>query len=396
MTIQIDSQLLHTLLCELVCIDSVNPTLVPGADGEKEAAEFLCGFLRRHGIRVELQEAAPGRPNVVAWLGPTAEVGKDGKPRAALAVLAHLDTVGAGDMPDPFTPIERDGRLYGRGALDIKSGVAAMAAAAIAVASSGITLEKPVLLAGVVDEECDSIGTTALLERVTADCAVVLEPTNLQLVIAHKGYAWFEVTTQGRAAHGSLPSEGRDAIRMVSRVLQVLDEREAQLRAVPPHPLLGHASLHASLINGGQELSSYPAACCLQFERRMVPGESELSIAAEFKSRLEQIQAQVPGFAATLRSLGSRPAYEISPDAPIVRATARAIRTITGEVSLAGMAPWTDTALLAQAGIPGVVFGPEGRGLHGREEYVELASVDTCSRVLSELMLAFAASKNLG
>ncbi len=389
-----DREILQTLLRDLVAIDSVNPTLVPGANGEKAASEFLQAFFRQHRIPAELQEAAPGRPNVVAWLGPAPAIEADGKARAALAILAHIDTVGAGDMPGPFTPLVRDGRLYGRGALDIKSGVAAMAAAAVAVARSGFALEKPALLAAVVDEECDSIGTAALLERVTADGAVVLEPTGLQLVIAHKGFAWFEVTTHGRAAHGSLPSEGKDAIRSMGRVLGALDRIEAQLRARSPHPLLGHASLHASLITGGQELSSYPAACRMQYERRLLPGETEPSAREELDERLKELRAADPEFSATFRSLGSRRAYEISPEAPIARAAAAAIHSITGAVRVAGMAPWTDTALLAAAGIPGIVFGPSGRGLHGREEYVELASVETCARVLAELIRAVCSSRN--
>ncbi len=386
MTPQIDRALLHAILRDLVAIESVNPTLVPGAKGEKSAAQFLCKFLQQHHIRAELQEAAPDRPNVVAWLGPEPSAGAGGKRRAALALLAHIDTVGAGDMPQPFTPIEKEGRLYGRGALDIKCGVAAMVAAALAVARDGLALEKPLLLAAVVDEECDSIGTSALLERVTADCAVVLEPTDLQLVIAHKGYAWFEVVTHGRAAHGSMPAEGKDAIRMMGSVLQKLDGVEASLRAQTPHALLGHASLHASLISGGQELSSYPAECRLQYERRLLPRETERSAGEELGQCIAELRAADPEFAASVRLLGARSAYEISPDAPLARAAAAAIRAVMGEVRVAGMAPWTDTALLAAAGIPGVVFGPAGRGLHGREEYVELASVDACARVLAQLI----------
>ncbi len=385
---EIDRALLHALLRDLVAIDSVNSTLVPGAQGEKAAAEFFCAFLRGQGIRAELTEAAPGRPNVTAWLGPQPPSGTGGKPRAGLAILAHMDTVGAGDMPEAFTPREKEGRLYGRGALDIKSGVAAMAAAAIAIARSGQALAQPLFFAAVVDEECNSLGTAALLERVTAGCAVVLEPTDLQLVVAHKGYAWFEVTTQGRAAHGSMPGEGRDAIRAMGRVLCALDGAEARLRVPPPHPLLGHASLHASLIAGGQELSSYPAECHLQYERRLLPGETEQSAREELERCLAELRAGDPEFAASVRPLGARPAYEISPEAPIARAVAAAIRAVTGNVCLAGMAPWTDTALLAAAGIPGVVFGPAGRGLHGREEYVELASVEICARVLAELIAA--------
>jgi acetylornithine deacetylase len=383
----VDADLAKKLLRDLVAIDSVNPTLVPGASGEAAASEFLCKFLRERGIAAELQQAAPGRPNVVALISPDSTANSTGsKISAALAILAHIDTVGPGDMPEPFTPRERDGRLYGRGALDIKSGVAAMCAALMAARATS-AIKKPLLIAAVVDEECDSIGTEALLERYTADAAIVLEPTDLRLTVSHKGYAWFEITTHGRAAHGSLPSEGRDAIRMMGRVLNLLDALDRKLASLAPHPLLGHGSLHASLIRGGQELSSYPGECRLQLERRMLPSESAAEFEAELRTLVAGLARRDSDFQATVRGLGSRPAYEISPDAPIVGLVRSAItKTLgsaaTAENELAGMAAWTDTALLAAAGIPGVVFGPRGRGLHGREEYVELDSVAQCGDVL--------------
>lgn len=395
----VDRDLAVKLLRDLVAIDSVNPTLVPGARGEAAASEFLCKFLREHGIAAELEEAAPGRPNVVALVSPaTATANRSEKKSAALAILAHIDTVGAGDMPEPFTPRERDGRLHGRGALDIKSGVAAMCAVAIAARDAG-AIQKPLLIAAVVDEECDSIGTEALLKRYTADAAIVIEPTDLRLTIAHKGYAWFEILTHGRAAHGSLPSEGRDAIRMMGRVLNILDALDRKLASLTPHPLLGHGSLHASVIRGGQELSSYPAECRLQLERRMLPEESAGEIEVELRSLVAGLSARDPDFRATVRGLGSRPAYEVSPNAPIVQLVSNKIRKILGSGAaeqLVGMAAWTDTALLAEAGIPGIVFGPSGRGLHGKEEYVELRSVIQCGEILLETIRSACGQKPSG
>jgi acetylornithine deacetylase len=380
----IDNALTLKLLEELVAIDSVNSTLVPGACGEQCVAEHVRDFLHTRGIPAELREAAPRRPNVLARIGPA-----NGKP--ALMLVAHLDTVGAGDMPDPFTPRLRDGKMYGRGALDIKSGVAAMCAAAVSVVSDRVPLSRPLLIAAVVDEECNSIGTEALLRcGHTAEAAIVLEPTNLQLVVAHKGYAWFEIVTHGRAAHGSLPAEGRDAIRMMGRVLLALDELEERLAARPPHARLGGASLHASLIEGGQELSSYPAQCRLQLECRMLPGETEAVVKAELREMLSQLEKRDAQFRVTLRSdLSSRPAYEIAEDSPLVKRAREAIRRACGTCELAGMAAWTDTALLAAAGIAGVVFGPAGRGLHGADEYVEINSMHACAAALREIMLEF-------
>lgn len=374
--------LLHNLLRDLVAIESVNPSLVPGARGEAEAAHFLRDWLAKQGIAAELQEASTdpslSRPNVIARIGPEATC-------AGLLLVAHLDTVGAGDMPDPFTPRERDGRLYGRGALDIKSGVAAICAAAASLVQQNARLRKPLLLAAVVDEECNSIGTQALVQQLRAEAAVVLEPTDLRLCIAHKGYAWLEVVTHGRAAHGSLPDEGRDAIVHMGRVLARLEALDARLAVRAPHPLLGRASLHASLIQGGHELSSYPAECQLQIERRTLPGESDADIAAELQAQLRTVAADDKSFRAECRLLASRAPYEIAPQAPIAVAAAEALRRTTGSAEVCGMGFWTDTALLAEAGIPGVVLGPRGQGLHGAEEHVELESVSLLAECLQTL-----------
>src|SRR6267378_2444367 len=272
----IDNDLMRQLLRELVAIDSVNPSLVPGARGEAAAAGFLRDFLQRQGIAAELQEAAPGRPNVVAQIGPAAA---------------------------PPGAVQRRH-------------------AALAVVRDAIALKRPLLIAAVVDEECNSIGTEALLREYAADAAIVLEPTDLRLCVAHKGYAWFEVITHGRAAHGSLPEEGRDAIRMMGRVLGLLDALDRKLAQQAPHPRLGCASLHTSLISGGQELSSYPAECRLQIERRTLPGESDAQIEAELRGGLEGLEKRDPAFRATARMIASRPPYEISPEAPIAAAAA--------------------------------------------------------------------------
>lgn len=347
----IDRKATLQLLEELVAIESVNPTLVPGASGEQQAAEHVRNFLRARGVSAELEGAAPGRPNVVAVSSSAAGMA-DAKP--ALMIAAHIDTVGPGDMPDPFTPRVHDGKLYGRGALDIKSGVAAMCAAAAAIAEEGTRLVRPFMVAAVADEECNSIGTQALLRRgYRADCAVVLEPTDLRLVVAHKGYAWFEIVTHGRAAHGSLPSEGRDAIRMMGRVLDALEELERQITSRPAHPRLGHASLHTSLIAGGQELSSYPAECRLKLERRTLPGETEAGVEAEFRAMLAPLEKQDSAFRAALARLGSRSAYSIAENSSRVKRMSDVVQRVCGECEFAGMAAWTDTALLADAGIPG-------------------------------------------
>jgi acetylornithine deacetylase len=264
----------HRLLRDLVAIDSVNPTLVAGAAGEAAMARRLVAEFETMRVPVEVQEVAPGRPNVVATLEGRA-------PGRSLMLCGHIDTVGVAGMGTPFTPVERDGRLYGRGAQDMKSGVSAMVDAVRAVAESGGLTAGRIIVACVVDEEHSSIGADALVTRWRADAGVVTEPTDLDIAVAHKGFEWSEVETIGRAAHGSRPAEGIDAIRHMGRVLVELDALDRALQAGRRHARLGTASLHASTIGGGQELSSYPDRCTLQVERRTLPGEPIGALAGE-------------------------------------------------------------------------------------------------------------------
>ena len=186
------------LLSELVAINSINPTLVAGAPGEAEIAAAVAAAMRRFGLDVETQLAAPGRPNTIGVL----EGRRQGR---ALMLCGHVDTVGVAGMASPFAPIERDGRLYGRGAQDMKSGVAAMIDAARVVAESGGLDAGRLIVAAVVDEEHSSIGADALVATWTADAAVVTEPTGLEIAVGHKGFAWIDVEVHGKAAHGSRP-----------------------------------------------------------------------------------------------------------------------------------------------------------------------------------------------
>src|SRR5438874_3663495 len=265
------------LLSDLVAINSINPTLVAGAPGEAEIAAEVAAVMRRFGLDVETQLAAPGRPNTIGVL----EGRRKGR---ALMMCGHVDTVGVAGMAAPFAPIERDGRLYGRGAQDMKSGVAAMVDAARVLAESGGLDAGRLIVAAVVDEEHSSIGADALVTAWRADAAVVTEPTDLQITVGHKGFAWVEVDVHGKAAHGSRPMEGEDAILRMGRVLARLEAVDRELQARTPHPLVGTGSLHASTIEGGRELSSYPDRARLQMERRTLPGEVESQALAEVQS----------------------------------------------------------------------------------------------------------------
>jgi acetylornithine deacetylase len=365
------------LLRDLVAIDSVNPSLVPGAAGEAAMADAVAGHLRRLGLDVVVSEAAPGRPNVVGVLEGRAS-------GRTLMFCGHLDTVGVAGMTAPFDPIERDGRLYGRGAQDMKGGLAAMIGAAERVAAEGLPAGR-LLVAAVVDEEYASVGAEALVARWRADAAVVAEPTDLAIAVGHKGFAWIEVATVGRAAHGSRPREGRDAILRMGRVLARLEALDRALAQRPAHPLLGTASLHASLITGGRELSSYPDRCVLQMERRTLPGETAETALAEVEAILAALGAEDPEFSATARLLFARPAYELGTEAALPQQLAGVLARLGRPVRVTGMSFWTDAAVLGAAGIPAVVFGPGGAGLHSVEEYVELDQVLACRDALAEL-----------
>jgi acetylornithine deacetylase len=365
------------LLRDLLAIDSVNPTLVPGAAGEAQIAEAIAAHLRRLGLDVEMQEAAPGRPNVIGVI--------EGRARGrSLMLCGHVDTVGVDGMAAPFDPIERDGRLYGRGSQDMKGGVAAMIDAARLVASEGLASGR-LIIAAVVDEEYASVGADALVTRWRADAAVVTEPTDLQIAIGHKGFAWFEIVTRGRAAHGSRPKDGRDAILRMGRVLQRLERLDRDLAARPPHALMGAASLHASLIEGGRELSSYPDRCALKLERRTIPGESDAQVADEIRAILADLRLEDGDFDAALTPLFSRPPYALDEEHALPRALARA----AGVDRCVGMSFWTDAAVLGSAGVPSVLFGPGGAGLHSTEEYVEIGDVLRCRDALAALARAW-------
>ena len=370
------------LLRELIAIDSVNPSLVDGGAGEKEIARALEARMRSLGMDVTVEEVAPGRDNVVGVLE-----GREAGP--TLMFCGHSDTVGVEGMVRPFDPVERDGRVYGRGSGDMKGGLAAMLEAARLVAAHGGWPKGRLVLAAVVDEEYVSIGAEALTKKWHADAAVVTEPTGLSVAVAHKGFSWIEITTEGRAAHGSRPEEGRDAILKMGRVLGELDQLNQKLQHREPHPMLGCPSLHASLVSGGREMTTYPDKCVLKMERRNLSGEQEGQAIAEVEAVLESVRAQDPEFVATAKLLFERPPYETPKNHRLPEMLESALRQNGHAACRQGMTYWTDAAILGQAGIPSVIFGPGGFGYHGLEEYVYVDQVLACRDVLVRLAREF-------
>jgi acetylornithine deacetylase len=361
---------LARLVADLLAIDSVNPDLIAGGAGEGQIARFVAEWLASAGLDVALDEVAPGRSNAIG-------VARGTGGGRTLLLNAHLDTVGVAGMERPHEPRVEGNRLFGRGAYDMKAGLAAAMLAGAAAAKAGLAGD--VVVAAVADEEFASAGTEALLRGLSADAAIVTEPTELAVAVAHRGFAGFEIEATGVAAHGSRPDLGVDAIAKIGPVLIELAALDARLRAEPTHALLQSGSLHASLIEGGQEFSSYPARCLLTGERRTLPGETAEDVERELLDALARA-----GSDAALRLLVTRAGFEVAEDEEIVRL----VRDRSGG-DVVGVPFWTDAALLAAAGVPTVLFGPVGEGAHAVVEWVDLPSVETVRDVLVDVARAF-------
>jgi acetylornithine deacetylase/succinyl-diaminopimelate desuccinylase-like protein len=362
---------LTELTADLVRIDSVNPDLVPGGAGEGEIARFVAAWFGEAGLEVESEEVAPGRFNVVG-------IARGSGGGRSLILNAHMDTVGVAGMESPFEPRAEDGRLFGRGAYDMKASLAAIMLAGAEAPTAG--LRGDVIVTAVCDEEVASIGTAAVAERYRADAAIVSEPTEEGLAVAHRGFAWFEVETAGKAAHGSRPDLGEDAIVRMGQVLVRLEALDAALREQPAHRLLAWGSAHASLIEGGTELSTYPDRCLLRGERRTLPGETRADVEGEARELLGDQEGST-------RVTFFREPFEVDESEEIVSLVNRH----AGGPEVIGVPYWADSALLAAAGIPTVVYGPRGEGAHAAVEFVDLKSAERCAEVYAAVAAEFCA-----
>ena len=363
----------------LVAIDSRNPSLAAGAPGETTCARFLASVLSGWGFAVSLEDVRPGRPNVVARIGPPGQ--------SPLVLNGHLDVVGTDNMlHDPFRPFIRDGNLYGRGASDMKSGIAAMCVAAARAAARG-ALASEIIVTAVCDEEFESIGTRALLDGgLRATAAIVTEPTRLTICPAHKGFAWIEATVHGKAAHGSRYDVGVDAIRHAGLLLASLDDFERNVLMSRSHALLGRPSLHAAMISGGTAWSTFAELCILRIERRTIPGETGEGALNELQALCTALAETRESFDARLALVSAQLPSDLPTDAPLTNAVVRAAkhRALAGTVS--GLPCWTDAALFNEAGIPALCFGPGDIGrAHSAEEWVECADIERAADVLEDV-----------
>ncbi len=364
------------LLADLVRIPSVNPSLAPGeATGEAAIASFIREWLARHEIHATLEEASPGRPNVVGKLG--------GGPGPTLVFCAHIDTVGTAGMTiAPFEPAQRDGKLYGRGSFDMKGGLAAVMVAGARLQQAWAQAPQgppgTLLLALVADEEYTSIGADHFVANHRADACVLAESSEGDLIIAHKGFVWLTVRTTGRAVHGSRWDLGQSAIGPMARIVDALERFDRETLRSRKHPLVGPASMHCGLIQGGVGLSTYAPHCTIRLERRTLPGELPEQVAQEIREVISAIRES-----ADVTIDFSRPPLLGDPQAPIANAIRVAVRDVTGAAPRdAGAGYWMDSAVFASAGIPTVVYGPRGFGAHEAVEWVDLGSVAQCADVL--------------
>jgi acetylornithine deacetylase/succinyl-diaminopimelate desuccinylase family protein len=374
-----------SLTRSLIQIDSSNPNLGSiGGPGETSIARYISAWLQHRDIESHWIEPTPGRPSVVGVVRGSG----GGK---SLMFNGHADTVTLlGYDGDPLSAKVENGNIYGRGSADMKSG---LAAAMIALVNAkALRLKGDVILAAVADEEAESIGTEeVLVAGWRADAAIVAEPTEMDIINTHKGLALFEVDIHGLAAHGSRPDLGIDAICKAGYFLVELDRHAQQLQDrynQGTRPETGAPSIHASVIKGGEEVSSYPARCTISIERRTIAGETPATVEAELQTILEKLSCTIPDFKFDLRNTFARSAYFIARDHPFVNLVAEEATKSTGTIStIRGEAYWTDMALLSDVGIPGVIWGPKGYGLHAKTEWVEIESV----RQLTEAFIAIEA-----
>jgi len=368
------------LLSRLVAIDSVNPSLVPGAAGEAGIAAFVANELERLGANVAIVPAEKeNRPSVLGVIAGT------GGGRSLL-LYSHLDTVGVEGLVDPHRPTVQDDKFFGRGSLDMKGGLASVLLAAKALARARPAGD--VYIAAVSDEESDSAGLEAVLRdlgrrQIHPDAAIVPEPTGMALCLAHRGFAWITITTRGRAAHTALRADGVNAIAHMGRVLVALEEYDRELLERPAHLLLGHGAATVSLIQGGSELYTYPAHCRIDLVRRTLPGENRETISREFDALLAVPGRTDPRFSAKFEIKLQRAPLETPAASPIVTTLAAVAQNELGRApGIIGAPYWTDAGLLAEAGIPSVIFGPSGEGPHADVEWVSLSSVEALTRIL--------------
>jgi acetylornithine deacetylase/succinyl-diaminopimelate desuccinylase-like protein len=367
------------LLEQLVRIDSTNPWLIEGAVGEGDLAKVLSARLEEMGLEVTQDEVAAGRFNVLARL-------RGARPGPTLCINAHIDTVGYTEWGATALEPRIDGdRMYGRGSADDKAGVVAAMLAVHSLIDSGAEMAGDVLLALVIDEEGVSIGTEHLVEHHTMDYAIVIEPTGLPLAITeHQGFGWIDVVVHGRAAHGSAPDVGIDAIVHLAEVitgLHALDDREWTSK---PDPVNGRTVFHTGTISGGTDYATYPSSAVLGIEIGTQPGETLRDRVADIEAIFDEVRATHPDFRGEVVVRLDRDPFTGSGQEPLLAAMDAAAMEVLGvPMQRSGENAWTDAALLQSAGVPTLLVGPKGDNYHALDEWVSITEVVQMTDILT-------------
>ena len=354
---------------------------------EKEVAHFLHEFLQDEGVASKLRPVAKDRPNVIAM----AEGAGDGR---SLMLNGHTDTVPVFDMDiPPFSPRVDKGRLYGRGALDMKGGLGAMAMTLVALRRSKVSLAGDLYLTAVVGEERKSEGTEDIVENgPRADMAIVGEPTDLEIQPSHRGLEWLNVHFYGKAAHGGQADRGLNAISMAAKFVNEVESNYLPVLRARKSKHTLPSTLNLGVIKGGQQPSSVADHCEIQIDRRWIPEENLQQVFEEFYAIFDKIKSQEPRFKAKLErdprnmlSMTHVPNV-VKRDHPIVRSLGKAVKDQTGKpAKITTFWGWTDAALLTHyAKMPTVVFGPGGAGAHARTEYVLTDDLLKCARIYTQ------------
>ena len=374
---------LNDTLADLIRLNTVNPAYGDGGT-EANALPLLREFFGTRGIETTEQEVFPGRHNLLARL--------PGRGKRRLVLEAHTDTVSVKGMTiPPFEPAVRGGRMYGRGAVDDKAGLAAMLHAVASIHSDGITPPCEVLLAAVVDEEFSYRGVVRLCEGLEADAAIVAEPTEMRVVIASKGVLRLRLHTRGKAAHSAKPHLGNNAISHMARLVLALEQEHRDLAAVT-HPLLGSPTVNVGVIQGGVQVNLVPDQCTIELDRRLLPGEAAANVVGGYQRLLAKLTSEHPGFFAEIEAppLLVDEALNTPADAPVVTTAQKVLLSLGLHPEVCGVPFGSDASKLSRAGIPTILFGPGSIDqAHSVDEYVELDQVARAAAFYREFILNF-------
>jgi len=377
---KIDENETLSLVKKLVSVNSVNPCIEKGK-GEIEVSKCIAEYLEKVGLEVKTQEVVDGRFNVVATLKGSGN-GRN------LMFNGHTDTVGIRNMSiDPLKPVVENGRLHGRGSCDMKGPIAAIMIALKTLAESKMELKGSVSLSTVVGEEFDNVGANKLVTdkhfTKLTQALVVAEPTALQLAIKHKGFANVEVEVEGKAAHGSVPEKGIDAIEKAAKIIVEIENLKKEF-ALKKDPLLGQPKIHASTIEGGREWSVVPDRCIVRFEIRTIPGYATNQAVKDVERIIHELARKDPDLKAKVGLFLSGEPLNTSPEDPMIKGLKKAIKTVKAvEPQIIGLPFYTEAAIFAKAlNIPACIIGPgDIAQAHSADEFVKMSEVIEAARI---------------